>query len=178
MRSLNWQKKLGRDGHRVKFSGRPVAMHCHHYNINLQKTLEDTLGEQGVQLVYRSSEEAILEDFKSILGQYDSIKSDKSKFEMAGLMFQNSGMGIIRVEALGPDGGLFVSPSNHHVTGWLAKHGRRPTPGCHFVRGWIAGILEAIYDRTVGYYTVEEQECKMVRDGDCVFVVKVAQYGD
>ena len=136
------------------------------------------MGEQGVHLVYRSSEEAIFEDFKSILGQYKSIKAEKSKFEMAALLFQNSGMGIIRVERMGPDGGVFVSPSNHHVTGWLAKHGRRATPGCHFVRGWIAGILEAIYDRPLGYYTVEEQTCKMVRDGECVFAVRVTNNGD
>jgi hypothetical protein len=173
MRPLNWQKELGREGHRVKFSGQPVAMHCHHYNINLQKTLEETLGEQGVQLVYRSAEEAILENFKSMLNQYKSIKTEKSKLEMAILMFQNSGMGIIRLHEAGPEGGVFVSPSNHHVTGWLAKHGKRDTPGCHFVRGWIAGILEAIYDRPLGYYDVEELECKMMRKEECLFVAKV-----
>ncbi len=175
MRSLNWQKELGRDGHRVKFSGRPVAMHCHHYNINLLKTLEDTLGDQGIRLLYQSSEEAVLGDFKSVLAQYKAIKAKKSRFEMAALMFQNSGMGIIRAEKLNAEGGIFVSPSNHHVTGWLAKHGRRKTPGCHFVRGWIAGVLEAIYDRPLGYYHVSEERCKMVQEGECVFMARVLE---
>ena len=178
MSPLNWQKELGRDGHRVNFSGQPVAMHCHHYNINLQKTLEDTLGEQGIRLLYRSAEEAIFENFKSLLTQYESIKTEKSKFEMAALMFQNSGMGIIRIQEVGPEGGVVVSPSNHHVTGWLAKHGRRHTPGCHFVRGWIAGILEAIYNRPLGYYRVEEHECKMMRQNECRFVVEEREHGD
>ena len=173
MRPLNWQKELGRDGHRVKFSGQPVAMHCHHYNINLQKTLEETLGEQGVRLLYESAEEAIFENFRNVLRQYESIKTEKSKFEMAALMFQNSGMGVIRFQEVRPGGGRVVSPSNHHVTGWLAKHGKRDTPGCHFVRGWIAGILEAIYDRPLGYYSVEERQCKMMRKSECLFVVKV-----
>ncbi|MBT3255586.1 MAG: hypothetical protein HN366_03880 [Deltaproteobacteria bacterium] len=173
MRPLNWQKELGREGHRVKFSGQPVAMHCHHYHINLQKTLEETLGKQGIRLLYQSAEEAIFENFTNILRQYKSIKTEKSKFEMAALVFQNSGMGIIRLQEVGPEGGLFMSPSNHHVTGWLAKHGMRDTPGCHFVRGWIAGILEAIYDRPLGYYAVEERQCKMMRKKECVFVVKV-----
>ena len=172
MPSLHWQKELGRDGHRVKFSGRPVAMHCHHYNINLQKTLEDTLGDDGIRLLYQAAEEAIFQDFRSILTQYESIKAEASRFEMAVLMFQNSGMGIIRVESLSERGGVFVSPSNHHVTGWLAKHGRRKTPGCHFVRGWIAGVLEAIYERPLGYYTVEERRCKMVQEGECLFRVR------
>jgi predicted hydrocarbon binding protein len=65
-----------------------------------------------------------------------------------------------------------VSPSNHHVTGWLAKHGRRDTAGCHFVRGWIAGVLEAIYRQSLGHYTIEETSCKMKRDNECVFEAK------
>ena len=50
MTAFNWQSELARDGSRVFVAGLPVAMHCHHYNINLQKTLEDTLGDEGIQL--------------------------------------------------------------------------------------------------------------------------------
>ena len=57
MAIFDWQNELNRDGHRVVISGQPIAMHCHHYNINLQKTLEETLGAEGVQLLYRSAEE-------------------------------------------------------------------------------------------------------------------------
>ena len=98
-------------------------------------------------------------------------------FEFPLVIFALAGMGIIRAESMNSEGGRFISPSNHHVTGWLAKHGRRPTPGCHFVRGWIAGVLEAIYERPLGYYRVEEETCKMVRDGECVFVAGVAKNG-
>jgi predicted hydrocarbon binding protein len=68
-----------------------------------------------------------------------------------------------------PGGGNVVSPSSHHVTGWLAKHGKRDTPGCHFTRGWIAGALEAIYLRPLEFYTVEEKRCKMMRHEQCEF---------
>ena len=62
--------------------------------------------------------------------------------------------------------------SSHHVIGWLAKHGRRTTPGCHFSRGWIAGVLEVIYNRPIGYYLVEEKTCKMMLDEKCLFMVR------
>jgi predicted hydrocarbon binding protein len=58
------------------------------------------------------------------------------------------------------------------VTGWLAKHGRRDTPGCHFARGWIAGVLEVIYNHPLRHFAVEERYCKMKRDEECVFLVK------
>jgi hypothetical protein len=148
-------------------------MHCHHYNINLQKTLEDTLGAKGVELLYRSVERANYDVFRSLLEQYTQIKTLKSKLEIACIMYQNSGMGVLRFNDVGIKGGQVFSPSSHHVTGWLAKHGRRDTPGCHFARGWLAGAFEAIFAVGLGYFAVEERACKMMRDSECHFRITV-----
>lgn len=168
---IDWRSVLAREGHRVVVSKLPIAMHCHHYNINLQKILEDTLGQEGVKLMYKAAEETSYSGFKSFLVQYRRLKTIKSKLEIASILYQNFGMGIICFHDIESSGGRIVSPSSHHVTGWLAKHGRRETPGCHFSRGWIAGVLEAIFDHPAGYYDVEEVNCKMMRDETCVFEV-------
>lgn len=169
---INWRSELAREGHRVILSGLPIAMHCHHYNINLQKMLEDTLGEEGIRLLFLSAEEVSFYGFESLLSQYKRIKTIKSKLEFAATVYQDCGLGIMHFKKVGPRGGRIVSPSSHHVTGWLAKHGRRKTPGCHFSRGWIAGVMEVIYNRPLGCYTVEERDCKMMRKDECVFLVK------
>ncbi len=169
---IDWRSELAREGPRVVVSGLPIAMHCHHYNINLQKTLEDTLGQEGVKLMYQAAEETGYSGFQSFLVQYKRLKTIKSKLEIASILYQNFGMGIIYFRNIESQGGKIVSPSSHHVTGWLAKHGKRETPGCHFSRGWIAGVLEVIFDHPTGYYTVEEQNCKMMRDEMCVFEAK------
>ena len=166
---LDWKNELARKGHTMVLSGKPVTMHCHHYNVNLQKTLEDVLGEEGVHLLYRSVEDAVYSSFKPLLKHYNQIKTLKSRLEMASILYQNSGLGVIHFQDVGPEGGRIVSNSSHHVTGWLAKHGRRETPGCHFTRGWIAGALEALFQYPIGHYQVEELACKMVRHGDCIF---------
>ncbi len=172
MSLIDWKKELSRDGHRVVLSGLPIAMHCHHYNINLQKMLEDTLGEEGVQLLYQAVEDASYHSFKSFFNEYKQIRTIKSKKELASTIFQNCGLGVIHFQKVGPQGGRIVSSSSHHVTGWLAKHGRRDTAGCHFTRGWIAGVLEAIYNHPLDYYAVKELNCKMMRDENCDFIVK------
>lgn len=169
---IDWGRKLGREGHRVILSGLPIAMHCHHYNINLQKMLEDTLGTEGTQFMYDVAEEVSYSGFRAFLDQYEQIKTIKSKLELASTIYQNCGLGIIHFKKVGPRGGRIVSPSSHHVTGWLAKHGRRQTPGCHFSRGWIAGVMEVIYGHPLKHFTVEERDCKMKRDQECVFLVK------
>ncbi|MGD1975407.1 MAG: 4-vinyl reductase [Desulfobacterales bacterium] len=166
---FDWQGELARDGHKVILSGQPVAMHCHHYNINLQKTVEETLGDEGIQLLFRSVEEASYFSFRQLMDRYQQIKTLKSKLEMAAILFQNCGLGVLHFNRVRPSGGKVVSPSSHHVTGWLAKHGKRDTPGCHFTRGWIAGALEAIYRRPLEFYRVEEKYCKMMRHEQCEF---------
>lgn len=171
---FDWKSELAREGHKVILSGQPAAMHCHHYNINLQKTIEDNLGHEGIALLLRAAEEASHKSFQHLLEQYSQIKTLKSQLEMASVVFQNCGMGVIHFEEIRKSGGHVVSPSSHHVTGWLAKHGKRDTPGCHFTRGWIAGALEAIYDQPLGFYGVAEDRCKMMRDEKCVFLIKEA----
>ena len=130
------------------------------------------MGEEGIQLLYLAVEETNYHGLKNLFDQYKKIRTLKSKLEMASILFQNCGLGIIHFKKIRPNMAHIVSPSSHHVTGWLAKHGRRDTPGCHFARGWIAGALEAIYSRSLGYYVVEETHCKMKRDDVCVFKVK------
>jgi len=110
MLAFNWQQELGREGHRVVFSGQAFAMHY-------------------------------------------------------------CGMGILHFQQVGPQGGQVISPSSHHVTGWLAKHGRRDTPGCHFTRGWLAGVMEAVFKRPLNSFKVVELECKLIRHRNCVFEI-------
>lgn len=172
MSHANWRNDLNRKAHQVVLSGQPIAMHCHHYNINLQKTLEETLGQAGVDLLFHAAQDAVYKDFTSHLDSYPMIRSVKSQLEMAEILYQNCGMGILHFEKAGPDQWSVVSPSSHHVTGWLAKHGRRNAPGCHFARGWIAGVLAVIFKKSPGYYQVEETRCKMMRDDTCVFQVR------
>ncbi|MDO8971678.1 MAG: hypothetical protein Q7U74_13380 [Saprospiraceae bacterium] len=177
---IDWQDKLKRIGNRVALFDIPIAMHCHHYNINLQKMHEDILGLDGIRLIFSAAEESTHSAFKIVLAEYPMIRSDKSKFELASSIYQHCGLGVISFQDAGPSGGKVVSPSSHHVTGWLAKHGLRKTPGCHFARGWIAGALEAIYDLPTGYFSVAEMACKMMRDPVCEFEVQLkrGQHGD
>lgn len=174
---IDWQDKLKRIGNRVVLCDIPIAMHCHHYNINLQKMIEDTLGHEGICQMFKAAEESNYSACKSMFESFQQIKSSKSKLEFAATIYQHCGLGVINLQNIGQAGGRITSTSSHHVTGWLAKHGLRKTPGCHFARGWIAGALEAIYDLPVGYFEVQELRCKMMRDSFCEFDVKRRQDG-
>jgi hypothetical protein len=134
--------------------------------------LEDHMGEAGVDLMVQAAEKASYYGFHSLVEQLDRLRTIKSKLELFSTLYQTCGLGIIHFEKVGPKGGRIVSISSHHVVGWLAKHGRRDTPGCHFTRGWIAGVMEVIYDRPLGYYLVEEKQCKTSGGTQCQFIVR------
>ena len=171
---INWPEKFASKGHEIFLSGLPIALHCHHYNMNLQKTLESSLGSDGTLLLYEAAEESSYTGFTSFLRHHPKINTVKSKLELASTSYQYCGLGIINFTQIGPEGGRIVSPHSHHVTGWLAKFGTRENPGCFFARGWIAGALAVIYDKHLGYYRVDELECKMMQARECVFEVTKA----
>jgi len=164
---IDWRKEYTREGHRVTLAGSSIVMHCHHYNINLQKMLEDTLGERGVDLMIRAAESASRNGFESLLRHYPQIRTAKSRMELAETMYQICGLGVLHFREAEPQSAVVESLSSHHVTGWLAKHGRRATPGCHFTRGWIAGVLSVLFQRK---YLVSEKACKLVDSPTCCFI--------
>jgi hypothetical protein len=92
--------------------------------------------------------------------------------ELTATLYQNCGLGIIHFQKMSARGGRIIGISSHHVIGWLAKHGRRERPGCHFTRGWIAGVMAMIYNRSPGHYQVEEEACKIMGHPQCLFVVR------
>lgn len=172
MNAGEWQRDLKRKGSRVVLLGLPIAMHCHHYNINLQSMLESALGETGIKLMVQAAEEACYQMFVEYFKRYKMIRTLKSKLELACSIYQNCGLGVIHFISICESGGEAISPASHHVTGWLAKHGRRDTPGCHFTRGWIAGLFDVLFQRPIGAYQVIEKTCKMMRHDVCMFEIK------
>jgi hypothetical protein len=59
--TINWPEKFARKGHEIFLSGLPIALHCHHYNMNLQK------------------EESSYVGFTSFLRHHPKISTIKSK---------------------------------------------------------------------------------------------------
>ncbi len=172
---IDWFNKLKREDNRLVLCGIPIAMHCHHYNINLQKMLEETLDAEGVACMLAAAERSSYAMFQGILAEYPGIKTIKSKLEFAGTLYQHCGLGVTNLQGATPEGGHLTSSSSHHVTGWLAKNGLRQTPGCHFTRGWIAGALAAVFEKPLGYFQVEEISCKMMRRSVCEFMVTLRE---
>ena len=49
-------------------------MHCHHYNINLQKTVEETLGDEGIALLFGEAPRTLQRFLESIKWDEEKLR--------------------------------------------------------------------------------------------------------
>lgn len=165
-----------RTGESILF-GQAMVFHCHHYNVFLQRTIEDPSYIDGKTLLINASEEVVFTQMRDYLAQAKKPVEARKALEVASQIFRDCGLGVIQFDRADRDGGVVVAPTSHYAVGWRAKFGLRSTPACLFVCGFIAGAMEAAYSLDIGSYAVTEVRCVAVGDDEDRFQVKRVSYG-
>lgn len=166
------EKEFDADNNIIKLSGVLVSIHCHHYNCGLLKAMEEITLFDGRELFMKIAEEQFYYNYKDYLAKHPELKAESDKLGAASELYSLLGFGKIDLSRLTSQGGTALSVSSYYVIGWLAKYGRRKTPICHFARGFLAGILEVVYNKPLGSYEVNEITCIVTGDDECKFEVK------
>lgn len=153
--------------------GEPMIFHCHHYNVFLQMSIEDTKEYIDVYsiLIY-SAQEVVFHQFSQLFatGTY-SVEERKQIIQGR---YRNSGFGLIDLSGVNADGGVLETPNEHYAVGWKNKFGLRKQdePGvCFFTRGFLSGALEAVYDLPLGTLGTEQTKCLTKGDDICRFEI-------
>ncbi|MDP3028454.1 MAG: V4R domain-containing protein [Deltaproteobacteria bacterium] len=157
----------------MKLDGVMVSLHCHHYNCGLVKALEEIAEINAMEVFVRAATEEFYLNFNNYILSLEKDKTDRDKLEAAVEMYRFMGFGRIDISQLNETGGKAWANSSYYVVGWLAKYGRRQTPVCYLTRGFLAGILAAIYGRMIDDYKVEEDHCMITGCDRCEFTVSV-----
>ncbi|MFT3765197.1 MAG: hypothetical protein QM820_06730 [Minicystis sp.] len=153
----------------VTLGGRRLVFHCHHYNVFLQRSIEDGLGERAPALLTNAAMEAA----RGALVGLDPAGSPAAVIARAAAILADQGFGRADVTALGPWGGTAVMDRSHYAVGWLAKWGRRATPCCFFPAGWLAGAVAVAGGHTPERVAVREVSCLAAGAERCSFLVEV-----
>lgn len=157
----------------MKLDGVMVSLHCHHYNCGLVKALEEIAEINAMEVFVRAATEEFYLNFNNYILSLEKDKTDRDKLEAAVELYRFMGFGRIDISQLNETGGKAWANSSYYVVGWLAKYGRRQTPVCYLTRGFLAGILAAIYGRMIDDYKVEEDHCMITGCDRCEFTVSV-----
>ena len=149
--------------------GKQLAVfHCNHYNLTLQRTIMDAIGEKGkniqINAARRSTEQMLM----------NVDKSERKSFAMNS--FSTLGFGILECDNISKEGGNAKAPVSHYALAWYEKFGPNKEPVCYFNAGYILGIFNSISDLKLDASHIVETTCRVIDPeniSSCVFEVKV-----
>lgn len=144
----------------------PMIFHCHHYNCFLQSSIESAEDYIDIYpILTDSAQEIVYHQMKNhFSGKTLSVEEKK---KIAEDLHRYAGFGTLDLSNAFEGHGKATSPWNHYVEGWLIKFGKRldgQKGVAFFSAGYIAGVLDAIYDKPLGFHCVQQSSCKTKGD--------------
>ena len=153
--------------------GSAVVFHCHHYNLFLQRTIEETPEIPAMRILVDSAAEEAYAQISCVLQrQGDTLSDPLVRLALIEEACRVTGYGLLDFSGVSEEGGVVKCPMSHYAFGWRKKWGLRKTPCCFFLTGYIAGGLDAVFNQPMGTYKVREEACYASGSEQCRFVVK------
>ena len=164
--------------HEMDFIGdSPVVVHCHHFNLFWDQTVDDALGEDAGRAVrVRAAHKAGHRFLRSIV-QRAGLSEPIERLALARRAFACMGHGTVRL-AVGRSGGLVRGEHLHYGVGWREKYGhsvQRSAPADAFATGFSVAATEVAYDLEPGTLAAHEERC--IVDGSAVCNMHVGTAG-
>lgn len=150
--------------HQKIVAGTGVALHCHHYNSRIQRTIEGAADIDGKALFVRSAESVFAGMFNNILSSEDR---QVDRLRIIGELYAYLGYGLLDFSRWTEE--IITAPVSHFVEGWMASFHGNHSPVCSMTEGYLQAAIHAVTGESVH---VHENHC-MVRDAEvCRFSVQ------
>lgn len=144
---------------------RRLVFHCHHYNVLLQRTIEDALGADEARRLQRDVATTASEGLLAAVFAGAAAGDAGGRLEQATRVFGSLGFGLADTAGLGLDGGEVRLTTSHYALGWRGKFGRSRRPVCHFAVGYFRAAVAAAHGLLAGAVSGDEVSCAAV-DGE------------
>jgi hypothetical protein len=149
---------------RLVVGGEPLVLHCHHYNVFLQRSIQDAEYIDSAPILIGAAAEVAFAQLTNLLSQTAEIPARKATVEA---LYRACGLGLIDLSALTDRGGAVRTHSTHYSTGWKEKFGISRAPVAFFSTGFLAGALAAIYHLPLSDVQARQTACRsMGADAD------------
>jgi len=129
---------------------------------SVQKLAEEEFGESGANILFKSGRvggKLSTERYRDLFSLSD-LEAVNYMCEMGAQI----GWGKFRLERFDPDSGKIVVTVHHSP--FAEAYGASEKAVCHFIRGIVSGMAEAVFGRPTD---VVETECSACDDAHCTF---------
>jgi hypothetical protein len=121
---------------RLVVGGEPMVLHCHHYNVFLQRSIQDAEYIDSAPILVGAAAEVAFAQLTDLLARTAEIPARKATVEA---LYRACGFGLIDLGALTDRGGEVRTRSTHYSIGWKEKFGRSRTPVGFFLNRLSGG---------------------------------------
>ncbi|RME91775.1 MAG: hypothetical protein D6767_04505 [Candidatus Hydrogenedentota bacterium] len=153
--------------------GEPLVFHCNHYNLFLQRTIEDT-GEyiDAETILVDGAVSCTYSMLNRLFEKNPKYRDPKIRLEIASAIYSQLGFGLLPIHELTEDGGVVHTKITHYSYGWLKKWGKRDKPVDYFTRGYLIAALAQAYFLPPGAFSCKQTKCLSMGDEQNEFVLE------
>ncbi|RMH70099.1 MAG: hypothetical protein D6675_10435 [Gemmatimonadetes bacterium] len=140
--------------------GEPMIFHCNHYNLFLQRTIEDAGSYiPAAEILTRGGVVCTYGMLHRLFETHPHIRDPQHRLRVASTIYGQLGFGTLDLSGLPENGGTVVTPLTHYSLGWKEKWGVREQPVDYFTCGFIQAAMAIAYYKTPGFYRVAQEKC-------------------
>lgn len=165
------------EGHDLMFlESVPYIIHCHHYNLFHDQTLEDAVGEEEAIAIRTRAAHAAFRPLLERVFERVGAATSLERLQLASTLFGWMGHGRLTIEATA-EGGTAQGEHLHYGHCWHAKYGavvKRSHPADAVAAGFCAAAVEVTFDLRPGSMAAVETACAALRSQACSFEIKPA----
>ncbi|HCU34234.1 MAG TPA: hypothetical protein DGT21_01960 [Armatimonadetes bacterium] len=136
-------------------NGKLNVLHCHHYATLYTQLADDCTMLDAKQMLAECAEDA----FYAVLSSYyeaHGLTSIADRVAIAEEYYAVVGLGKMKVEFLGSEGGAVELVHSHVDEGWIKKWGKRDEPVNFIGSGYIAALFAAVLGKPTRSFDVRE----------------------
>jgi len=152
----------------LEIGGEAMIFHCHHYMMNLQRTILDAEYIQSELFFIGSAADSV---YYQLTNLCEGLTTQESK-SMAEEVYKTFGNGIISLEAMSEDGIVMHTKHSFVSKTWRMKYGESKKPVDYFTAGFLAAAYAVIYGKKLSDISAVQTACMACGASENIFEVK------
>ncbi|MEA3521744.1 MAG: hypothetical protein U9R50_02085 [Campylobacterota bacterium] len=155
----------------LEIGGEAMIFHCHHYIINLQRTILDAEYIDSRKFLIGSAADALYYQLSNLC---EGLSVDDSK-QMAEDIYKAFGYGLIDLSAMNENGIELTSLKSFFSKTWQMKFAQSQKPVDYYTTGFLAAVYAVIYKKELSQVHASQIECMACGDVSNTFHIKMGE---
>ena len=155
----------------LEIGGEAMIFHCHHYIMNLQRTILDADYIDGSRFLIGSAADAVSYQLSNLCEGLDVQASKK----MAEDIYKCFGFGLIDLSCMDENGCELKTTSSFFSKTWEMKFGQRSEPIDYYTSGFLAAAYAVIYNKSLKDISAIQTTCLACGDEVNTHVIKLGE---